>query len=81
MKRVALILAFLLPPLSAAFAGAQIDLLPPSVYDRSIIYLNLAFFWIGIIVLIVLLRLKLREIERVQTMEQKEDDGEIASLD
>ena len=35
-------------------------------------YLNLGMFWASIIGLVVLLRLKLRELERVQKMERGE---------
>jgi hypothetical protein len=49
-----------------------IDVFPPTGYDQATVYLNLAMFWAGIIGLVVLLRLKLRELERVQRMERVE---------
>ena len=53
-------------------AETKIDLFPPAGYDHATIYLNLAMFWAGIIGLVILLRLKLRELERVQKMEREE---------
>ncbi len=49
-----------------------IAVFPPTGYDQATVYLNLALFWAGIIGLVILLRLKLRELERVQNMERKE---------
>jgi hypothetical protein len=72
-------LLFLTP--SATFAQERVDLLPPSAFDRSIIYLDLALFWMALIVLVVLIRLKLREIERIQAMEKSAGDEETPMLD
>jgi len=66
---------------ASVFAAEEINLLPPSAYDRSAIYLNLALFWVAIIVLIALIRLKLREIERVQAMETGEDGDKAPMLE
>ena len=63
----------------APAAAEEISLVPPSAYDRSSIYVNLALFWATIVALIVLIRLKLAEIERVQSMETNEN-GETAPL-
>lgn len=60
----------------AAFAKAaglwaaqeNINLLPPASYDRFIVYENLALFWISIIGLIIIIRMKLKEIKRAQTL-------------
>jgi hypothetical protein len=81
VKNFLLILGFLLAPEQAALAEEKIALIPPSAYDRAAIYLNLALFWVGIIVLIVLIRLKLHEIERVQAMDAGRDDEHIPMLD
>ena len=59
----------------------EISLLPPSAYDRSSIYVNLALFWIALVVLIVLIRLKLREIERSQALSSGHDDEKVARLE
>jgi hypothetical protein len=80
MKRVLSSLPFFLATVCAAFAE-EIARLPASAYDRSAVYLNLALFWIGVIVLVVLLRLKLREIERVQTFDRPGRDREPQDLD
>ena len=80
MKGILAILGLLLSPVSL-YAAEKIDLLPPSGYDRSAIYFNLLFFWIGVIVLIVLIKWKLREIERVQAMEAQEEGEKIPMLE
>ncbi len=81
MNKFLLILWFLLLPGRVVFAEEKIALIPPSAYDRASIYVNLALFWVGLIVLIVLIRLKLREIERVQAMNTERDDEHIPMLD
>jgi hypothetical protein len=81
VKRFLLILGFLLPPSQAALAEEKIAFIPTSAYDRAAIYLNLALFWVALIVLIVLIRLKLREIERVQAMDTRQDDDKIPMLE
>ncbi len=59
-------------PVEGATRAPVIAVFPPTGYDRATIYLNLAMFWAGIIGLVILLRLKLRELERVQKMEREE---------
>ena len=81
MNKFLLILGFLLGPSRPLLAEEKIALIPPSAYDRASIYLNLALFWVALIVLIVLIRLKLREIERVQAMDAGRDDENIPMLD
>jgi hypothetical protein len=81
VNKFLLILGFLLGPSQAVLAEEKIALIPPSAYDRASIYLNLALFWVALIVLIVLIRLKLREIERVQVMDAGRDDENIPMLD
>lgn len=58
----------------AAEKAAKIDVFPPTPYDGYIIYESLAVFWLFIIGLIVILRMKLREIERVQELGVEEED-------
>jgi hypothetical protein len=43
-------------------------------YDAFIVYESLAVFWIFLIGLIVILRMKLREIERTQQLGADEED-------
>ncbi|OPY67568.1 MAG: hypothetical protein A4E57_02231 [Syntrophorhabdaceae bacterium PtaU1.Bin034] len=62
-------------------AEEKVDVFPNSWYDRSAIYLNLALFWAAIIILIVLIRLKLREIKRVQAMDAVQEEEKIPMLD
>ncbi len=50
------------------FAQDTIELVPSAPYDQYIIYQSLAIFWIAILGLIVLLRIKLKEIHRVQSL-------------
>jgi hypothetical protein len=75
------ILTLLLSTPANLHAAEKINLLPPSAYDRSAIYLDLALFWFAIIVLIVLIRLKLREAERLQKMDSHLDDEKIPMLE
>ena len=58
----------------ALCAETKIEVLPPTAYDRATIYLNLAVVWAGIIGLVILLKLKLRELERTQKMEREESE-------
>jgi len=81
MKVVLSILGLLFSAPATMHAAEKINLLPPSGYDRSAIYLNLALFWLAIIVLIVLIRLKLRETERLQKIDSRADDENIPMLD
>ena len=53
-------------------AGTTFDVFPPVPYDQAWVYVNLGFLWAGIIGLVILLRMKLREIERTQKMEREE---------
>ena len=50
-------------------------------YDRFIVYQNLIIFWIGIIGLIVIIKMKLREIERTQKMGIDKEEKDIPILD
>jgi len=81
VKVVLSILTLLLSAPANLRAAEKINLLPPSAYDRSAIYLNLALFWLAIIVLVVLIRLKLREAERLQKMDSHTDDEKIPMLE
>ena len=70
------IVLFISHPVLAS-AIEKIELLPAAAYDRSSIYLNLALFWCGIIGLVVLLRMGLKEAGRLQRLDRKkppEDD-------
>lgn len=58
----------------AAAAEKKIPVFPETPYDRFIIYESLAVFWIFIIGLIVIIRMKLREIERIQELGAERED-------
>lgn len=49
--------------------------------ERFIIYENLALFWIGIVGLIVIIRMKLKEIERVQTLGADKEEKDAPTLE
>jgi hypothetical protein len=60
---------------------ANIEVIPSAPYDRYIIYEILVLFWAGIIGLIVIIRMKLKEIERTQNMGIDKAEKEIPLLD
>lgn len=62
-------------------AQENIEVFPSAPYDRFIIYQTLVLFWIGIIGLIVIIRMKLREIERIQDMGIDREEKDIPFLD
>lgn len=59
----------------------KVESFPAASYDRFIIYQTLAVFWIAIIGLIVIIKMKLREIERIQKMGFNKEEKEIPTLD
>ena len=74
MKIILCGIAFILLQAVSLWAETKpaIDVFPPTGYDQATIYLSLAMFWAAIIGLVIILRLKLRELERVQKMEREE---------
>ena len=72
MKPIFYCVLFLISSAVALCAETKIDVFPPTAYDQATVYLNLGFFWAGIIGLVILLKLKLRELERTQKMEREE---------
>jgi hypothetical protein len=76
MRRFFCSLAFLFLQTTTVWAqtaaGTKIDVFPPVPYDQAWVYVNLGFIWAGIIGLVILLRMKLRELERTQKMEREE---------
>jgi len=68
-------------PLFPAHAAEKIAVFPESTYDAYIIYQNLAIFWLFIIGLIVIIRMKLKEIERTQKLGLNADDEKAPRLD
>ena len=66
----------LIPAVSEAAekAAAKIPVLPEAPYYLYIAYESLIVFWVGILGLLVIIRMKLREIERVQALGVEEED-------
>ena len=64
----------ILTGISAATAEDNIAVFPTVPYDGYIIYESLIIFWLFIIALLVILRMKLREIERTQALGLDEED-------
>ena len=74
---------FLLTNTATSWAAEKIqkiDIFPPTPYDGYIIYESLAVFWLFIIGLIVIIRMKLREIERVQELGVENEDRDAPML-
>ena len=64
-----------------ASAQQNIDLFPTTLYDRYTAYSMLAFFWIAIIGLIVIIRMKLREARRLRDLEIDRKEKDVPFLD
>jgi hypothetical protein len=82
VKGLVLSLLFMLG--NAALAWAQQDKIqtsPPGSYDRFIIFESLAVFWLGILGLIIIIKMKLRELERTHKMGLDKEEKEIPLLD
>jgi hypothetical protein len=72
MKRILFYLVLFFLQAAILCAETKIDVFPPTPYDQATVYINLGFFWAGIIGLVILLCMKLRELERTQKMEREE---------
>ncbi|MCX5811684.1 MAG: hypothetical protein NT178_03965 [Proteobacteria bacterium] len=59
----------------------KVAVFPAAPYDRFTIYQTLAIFWIAIIGLIIIIKMKLREIERIQKMGIDKEEKDIPTLD
>jgi hypothetical protein len=82
MKPMIIALAgMLLSALNLFAQQDKIDVFPAVPYDSFIVYQNLIIFWIGIIGLIVIIKMKLREIERTQKMGIDKEEKDIPILD
>ena len=80
--RVLLVVFLCLAPAAAVFGGEQkIEVFAATPYDRHTIYQALIFFWIGIIGLIVIIIMKLREAKRIQNMDIDRDEKGAPFLD
>ena len=81
MKRFILTLALIISNTAIAWAEEKIEVFPSVSYDQYIIYQNLAIFWVVIIGLIIIIKMKLREIERIQKMGINKTEKDIPLLD
>lgn len=77
MKRIIAAASFIFASAFSLFAQDKaIEVFPAAPYDRHIIFQFLIFFWIAIIGLVIIIRMKLKEIERIQKMgiDRKKED-------
>ncbi len=78
MKKIVLtlILSFFLA-IPAWAESPPVEFSPSGSFDQYIIFESLALFWAGIIGLIVIIRMKLREVERTQSLglEEEQEDA------
>ncbi len=65
----------------ASNAQALAGDLAGSPYNRHIVLQTLILFWIGIIGLIVIIAMKLKEAKRIQNMDAHKDDEDAPFLD
>jgi hypothetical protein len=73
MRRVIFVIMlcfFNVPPVWGQEAQKAIEVFPSAPFYQYIIYETLVIFWIAIIGLLIIIRMKLKEIERVQKMEE-----------
>jgi len=70
---------FTLP--SLAFAEEKIPVFPTTPVDVYAIYTSLAVFWLAIIGLIVVIKMKLNEIDRIQKLGIDKEDADAPLLD
>lgn len=61
-------------------AADRIAVFPTTPLEGYVIYESLAIFWLAIIGLIVIIRMKLREIERIQEMGIDKEDKDAPLL-
>jgi hypothetical protein len=65
---------------AAEKAVEKIAVLPTAPYYLYIAYESLAVFWVGILGLLVIIRMKLREIERIQALGVEQEDPDAPVL-
>jgi hypothetical protein len=66
---------------SIALAEDKIPVFPTTPVDVYAIYTSLAVFWLAIIGLIVVIKMKLNEIERIQQLGIDKEDNKAPLLD
>jgi hypothetical protein len=63
------------------FSQDRVEVSPVVPYDRFITYETLTVLWIAIIGLIIIIKMKLRELERIQQMGIYKEEKDIPALD
>ena len=81
MKRFVFLIMLFLMNSTFLWATDKVEVFPSTRYDQYTIYQNLALFWTGIIGLIVIIKMKLKEINRVQKMGIDKEEKDIPLLD
>ena len=76
-----LLAVLLLANAATTEAAEKIAVFPETTYDGFIIHESLVIFWIAILSLIVIIRMKLREIERTQEMGADQEDPDAPLLE
>ena|GEM_PF-2859743 len=77
-----LLASFFIIKTAFLFASQEtVEAFPSAPYDRYIVYETLALFWIAIIGLIIIISMKLKEIERIQGMGIDKKEKDIPLLD
>jgi hypothetical protein len=66
---------------AAEKAVEKIAIFPATPYEGYIIYESLAVFWLFIVSLLVIIRMKLREIERIQALGADQEDQDAPLLE
>ena len=80
LARPLLAASLLLANAATAQAAEKIAVFPETPYDGFIIHESLVLFWIAILSLIVIIRMKLPEIERTQEMGADREDKDAPLL-
>ena len=70
---------FTLP--SLAFAEEKIPVFPTTPVETYTVYASLAILWVGIFALIVIIKMKLNEIERIKKLGIEKEDNDAPLLD
>jgi hypothetical protein len=81
MRHIIIIVLLMLSATETPWALDAIEVSPSASYDRFIIFQTLAIFWIGIIGCLMLIKMKLKEIERTQKMGIDKKEKTIPLLD
>ncbi len=79
--KIIVLLILMLIYTSPLYSQNMVAVFPAASYDRFIVYQTLAIFWIAIIGLIIIIKMKLREIERIHKMGLNKEEKDIPTLD